>query len=225
MTFRRNLTLAAATVALGALAAGSAAAQQQRTDNTGLYVRGSLGYSWSFEDEIDYSVLYGAGIGYRFSPNMRVDLTADWRDRYVVEGGQGFILGGTPIDSQVDNEAYMFNVYYDIQNIPGLALPQGFRPYVGAGLGLSSISVDDTTVTVPTDDGVDEDIRDFLGDEDDQFAWQLMVGAAYNFTDKAFVDVGYRYADLGEAQLTSTAGTLDAELDVHEIVATIGYRF
>ena len=212
-----------------ALAASPAMAQQggrTQTDSSGLYVRGSLGYSTSFEDEIEYSVLYGVGVGYRFTPNWRADITADWRDRYIVEGARTFAVAGAAVDSQVDNRAFMANVYFDLQQLPAISLPQGFRPYIGAGVGLSTIEVDDVRVAVDLndDDTVDE-VRDFFGDEDDQFAWQIMLGAAYNFTPNTFVDVGYRYADLGEVELTSVQGNIENNLNVHELVVTLGFRF
>lgn len=37
--------------------------------------------------------------------------------------------------------------------------------------------------------------------------------------------MGYRYADLVEASLTSTAGWVDTALNVHEVLVTVGYRF
>jgi len=187
---------------------------------SGLYVRGSLGYSWSAEDEIDYSPLWGIGIGYRINPNFRADFTIDWRDRYNVEGGQGFNVGGTAVDSTVDNRAYMLNVYYDFDRLPVIQLPGAFKPYVGGGIGLSRVEVNDRDVLVGG-----TDVARFTGDDENQFGWQLMIGAGYNFTPEMTLDLGYRYAHLGEAELTSTAGSISSDLNVHELVATLRYQF
>jgi opacity protein-like surface antigen len=186
---------------------------------SGVYVRGSLGYSWSTEDEIDYSPLWGIGVGYRFNPNLRADFTIDWRDRYNVEGGEGFTVGGTPIDSKVDNRAYMLNVYYDLDRLPVIQLPGTFKPYIGGGIGLSRIEVNERTVSV------NNDFTDFTNDNENQFAWQLMIGAGYNFTPEFTLDLGYRYASLGEVELSSSAGSVSSDLDVHELVATLRYQF
>lgn len=232
----RLLPAATAGLLLASLAVLPAAAQSGggsgasggsgRGDDAGLYLRGGLGYSTSLEDEIDYSPLWHLGVGYRFTPNLRLDVTADWRDRYIVEGGRGLFFRDQTVDSQVDNQAFMANIYYDFARMDMMGLPGGIRPYVGGGLGFSTISVDDSTVLVDiNDDDIGDDIRDFFGDESDQFAWQLTAGVAYDIADNAFFDVGYRYADLGEVELASTLGTIESELRVHEILVSLGYRF
>lgn len=186
----------------------------------GAYVRGSLGYSWSPEDEIDYSPLWGIGAGYQFTPAIRADVTADWRDRYLVEGGRGF-LGGREVDSKVDNRTVMVNLYYDF---PGLGRSTGadwLRPYVGGGLGWSRTRVDDVTVLDPDSGTLDE----FIGDDETQFAWQLAAGVRYDTPSGLVFDFGYRYADLGDVQLTSVRGDVASGLTAHELVTSIGYRF
>jgi opacity protein-like surface antigen len=186
---------------------------------SGVYARGSLGFSWSSEDEIDYSPLWGIGIGYRINPNLRADFTIDWRDRYNVEGGQGFALGGTAIDSKVDNRAYMLNLYYDLERLPIIQLPGAFKPYVGGGIGMSRIEINDRDVLV------DGRVSRLTNDNKNQFAWQLMIGAGYNFTPEMTLDLGYRYANLGEAEMSSTEGSISSDLNVHELVATVRYQF
>lgn len=206
-------------IAAVALFAGPAAAQGARGE-TGFYVRGSLGYSWSAEDEVDYSPLWGIGAGYRLAPNIRADLAADWRDRYIVEGARGF-AGGQEFDSQVDNRTIMLNGFYDFAPMSVRGIEQTIRPYLGAGVGFSSTSVDDVVVVIPDQNRFER----FFGDDDDQFAWQLMAGLRFETGPGVFFDLGYRYADLGDIGLTSTIGTIDNELSAHELVASLGYRF
>lgn len=215
----KTLLTGVSAAAVVALLAAPAMAQGASGD-TGFYVRGSLGYSWSAEDEVDYSPLWGLGAGYRFNPNVRADLTADWRDRYIVEGGGG-LAGGREFDSQVDNRTFMLNGYYDFAAIRLGSTQQSLRPYLGAGIGFSTTQVDDVDVLVANQNRFER----FFGDEDDQFAWQLMAGVQVDMGPGVFFDLGYRYADLGEIGLTSTLGNLDEDLSAHELVATVGYRF
>ncbi|WP_207483786.1 outer membrane protein [Arenibaculum pallidiluteum] len=209
---RISLALAAGAIALGA--AGAAQAQSTMTTLTspdasaGIYVRGSLGYSWSAQDEIDYSPLWGLGVGYRLNRNLRADVTIDWRDRYIVEGDT--------FDSKIDNKAFMLNVYYDLEQLPVVSLPAGFKPYVGAGVGLSRVEVNDQLIT--PEDGV-------FGDDEYNFAWQAMFGVGYQVTPNLSADVGYRYARLGDVQATSPLGDIDSKLNVHEVVLTVRYGF
>ncbi|WP_162937478.1 outer membrane protein [Indioceanicola profundi] len=222
---RMSRTLPALVAPVLLMSAVPAMAQQSGATDPGIYIRGGLGYSISGEDEIDYSPLWSLGVGYRFTPNIRVDVMADWRDRYIVEGGRGVVPGAADLDSQVENQAYMFNAYYDFATM-NLGPVAGVRPYVGVGAGLSTTKVDDATVFVDIDnDNLEGEFRDFFGDEDDQFAWQLMAGVAFDFSTNMFADIGYRYADLGEVGLSSTQGGIDSDLNVHEIMVSVGYKF
>ncbi|MFC7331671.1 porin family protein [Rhodocista pekingensis] len=213
--------LAGATALVLLVATAPALAQGTRSGDSGPYIRGSLGYSWSSEDEIDYSPLWGIGAGYRINPNLRVDLTADWRDRYIVEGGRGFAAGGLPINSEVDNRTLMVNAYYDFGAFELMGNRQQVRPYLGAGIGLSTTKVDDVDVIIADQNRLER----FFGSDDDQFSWQLMAGAQVETGSGLFFDLGYRYVDLGKVQLSSTSGVLDEDLRAHELVATLGYRF
>jgi opacity protein-like surface antigen len=84
-------------------------------------------------------------------------------------------------------------------------------PYIGAGAGLSFTQVKSTTnwymsnglaYHVSTDgfyynwDSATQNLRY-------QFAWALMAGVAYQMTDNAFLDIGYRFVNLGTYRATS----------------------
>jgi opacity protein-like surface antigen len=200
------------TATSAALAQTTQPARARPDADTGFYVRGSLGYSWSAEDEIDYSPVWGLGVGYRITPNLRADFTFDWRDRYILESGA--------FDTQLENQSYMLNVYYDLDQIPVIQLPGGFKPYVGAGIGLSYIEVNDQAIP-----GAGGTVARVLGDDDVNLAWQLMFGVGYQVTPKFAADVGYRYARLGEAQLSSPQGSIENDLNAQEIILTVRYNF
>lgn len=214
------LTLFVGMAANGVAQAQQAPAQQPTLlEQYGIYVRGSLGFSWSLEDEIDYSPLWGIGAGLRTSPNLRFDLTLDWRDRYIVEGGRGFIVGGTAIDSQVENWTLMVNGYYELERLPLITLPAALSPYLGAGLGIAHNEIDDEPVLV------EGEVARVTGDDENQFAWQLMLGVGYNITSQLVLDLAYRFADLGDIEATSPAGEISNDFTVNELVATLRYAF
>ncbi|QQP89238.1 porin family protein [Skermanella sp. TT6] len=224
---RTALFATAAAVAMASFAASSQAqtnpqAPQAGQDyfeaDTGFYVRGSLGYSWSANDDIDYSPLWGLGVGYRFDPNFRADITVDWRDRYVVEGSSF-----SSFDSAVDNRSFMLNAYYDFDQIPIVQLPGGFKPYLGAGVGFSRTSVNDQVIP-----GAGGTVASISGSDRTRFSWQGMAGVGYQMTEEFAVDLGYRYAQLGKVRAsstTATTGSIDEDLNVHELVLTARYGF
>jgi hypothetical protein len=75
----------------------------------------------------------------------------------------------------------MANVYYDF-NRDGM-----FSPYLGAGIGFSSVDV----TFNPSGVGI-------IDDDDTAFAYQVKVGATLNFSDRweAFAEYGWREADI-----------------------------
>ena len=86
----------------------------------GLYLRGDLGWSflqWSGGSD-DSALSLGGGVGYRFNPNMRADLTMDWAGDYKVAPG-----------ADMSTTTVLGNLYFDWAN------DTAFTPYVGAGLG------------------------------------------------------------------------------------------
>ncbi|HYD29707.1 MAG TPA: outer membrane protein [Azospirillaceae bacterium] len=213
----KNIGLALVAASLSLIAATANAQTGRSTPvrpdaDSGIYIRGSLGYSWSAEDEIDYSPLWGVGIGYRLSPNLRADITFDWRDRFIVEGAG--------LDSQIENQSYMLNVYYDLDQLPVVQFPGGFKPYIGAGIGVSYVEVDDQVIP-----GTGGTFANLTGDDDANFAWQAMIGVAYQVTPQFAGDLAYRYAHLGEVQATSPFGNIDNDLNVSEVVLTLRYNF
>ncbi|MFO1034375.1 MAG: porin family protein [Hyphomicrobiales bacterium] len=89
-------------------------------NNIGLYLRGDFGWSWLKQSGSpdDSTWAGGAGVGYRYSDNMRADITMDWSGKYDLGGGDG-----------LSTSAVLGNVYYDLHN------STMFTPYVGLGAG------------------------------------------------------------------------------------------
>ncbi len=86
----------------------------------GIYLRADAG--WSFLDWSggldDDAFVFGGGVGYRFTDNVRADVTADWSGDYRVAPA-----------GDLSTTTVLGNVYFDWAN------DTMFTPYVGVGAG------------------------------------------------------------------------------------------
>jgi len=119
-------------------------------------------------------------------------------------------------DTEIDNLTLMLSVYYDFM----VGTDQRWMPYVGAGIGAARNDVDVTDGVVSGDD-----------DETD-FAWQLAAGVGYKMTQAVDLQVGYRYIDFGEADISLSsdledfsAGNFKADLTAHEMFVGLRWKF
>ena len=192
------------------------------------YLRADIGRAWSQEPDGQYTGTIDPGMAAQAlkdvwfaeagvgcgsgSRGLRGDITfgiresADFQGDYTAPG----LLAGQ-LSTDVTTYTTMFNAYYDLGNMNGVV------PYLGAGVGLAYHRVGDVTSDVVP--GVQS------GDDKVSFAWALMAGFGYQLTDRAILDVGYRYIDLGSAQ-SSNFGGVRLEVDdmrAHEI--KIGLRY
>ena len=111
-----------ALLAAGLLAAASstafaadAYAPEPVVSQSGLYLRGDLGWSWLDTDhDANSAFVAGGGVGYRFNDNLRADVRGDFA---------GFGSDDQYFDSVLGN------VYFDI---PTQSI---VTPYLGAGIG------------------------------------------------------------------------------------------
>ncbi len=149
-----------------------------------------------FQDDIKSSPLFGVGVGWQHSHWLRLDLTGEYRgdalfvaqDSYV---GQGGAQNGTN-EFQADIQSWLglANAYIDMGNWCG------FTPYVGAGIGFATISVNGMKDVNNATKGVY-----YAADHTNtNFAWALYAGTAYDVTPQITLDLTYRYAQLGDAR-------------------------
>jgi opacity protein-like surface antigen len=104
-------------------------------------------------------------------------------------------LGGDPatsrITSAITTYTGMVNGYYDLGNIRGVV------PYIGLGVGLAYHQMDDYLISHPSAPA--NVPYKTHGDSDLTLAWSAMAGFAYQVSDRAILDFGYRYIDFGRA--------------------------
>ena len=145
--------------------------------------------------------LFGAGVGYRISENLRVDVTADYR---IDSDVNATTPGGAAINSDVNGMAVILNGYFDIGTFDGIS------PYFGGGLGIARLeTAEQTGVAV-------------AGESSTNFAWALNVGSAIDLgnSENTKMDVSYRFVSLGEFKQKDST-TYD-DFMVHEFRA--GFR-
>lgn len=106
-------------------------------------------------------------------------------------------------DAELSSQAYMVNGYYDFR--PNAS----FSPYVGAGVGIADVEVED----VPFSGGR-------LDDEDSVFAYQFIGGVGYGLTERVDLFGELRYLATDEPRFNG-----GQELDYETVNALAGIRY
>ncbi|MCI3181449.1 hypothetical protein C5708_14435, partial [Caulobacter sp. CCUG 60055] len=199
-------------------------------------------YNWNWSADNDWAGF--ARLGYRFTPNWRVELEGGYRpgDLKSVSSGASAIQGlctpgvtrsaaapncGKP-NGSFESWTLMANAIYDI-------LPDSpINPFVGAGLGVNHATIDalGQFSNVGAVTAANPAIQNLTVDKSDTaFAWQLIGGLAWKATDRLNVDLTYRY--LGGSDLSwSTAGSVATGLqpgkfqgEYRDQSVTLGLRY
>jgi opacity protein-like surface antigen len=124
-----------------------------------------------------------------------------------------------PLHTSIRTYTLMFNAYHDLGKFGS------FVPYVGAGIGVAYNKMSDVYFT-----GNPLLVNRIHGNSDVSFAWSLMAGVGYQISERAVLDVGYRYLDMGKisSQRHDTAGFINPRVVVDDIAAhefKIGLRY
>lgn len=126
-----------------------------------------------------------------------------------------------PMHTSLKTYTLMFNVYKDLGQFGR------FVPYVGAGIGMAYHQLDD--IYFSDNPALTNRIR---GNNDLAFAWSLMAGVGVQLTDRAILDVGYRYIDTGSisSQRSDTGFNVNPavkfdDLSAHELKVGLRYHF
>lgn len=199
------------------------------------YFRTDVGYSWSQDPSSEYvgnvdpsmsaqklssgwfaEAGLGCGSGSR---GWRGEVMLGWRQEKDF-GGDYIDFTGAPVDprltTSIRSYTTMFNGYYDFGNM------NGFVPYVGAGVGFAYHDMGDVRSDLTP--GIQ------FGDDKVSFAWSLMAGFGYQLTDRAILDIGYRYIDLGSARSShaDNAFAWNPRLEIRDMTAhefKVGLRY
>jgi opacity protein-like surface antigen len=169
----------------------------------------------SIDQSYDTGYFFGGMVGYDFngaSPGFRVEaelnyLQADIRSHR--RGGTTF--NGSSATGDTSILAGFASVYYD------LPFSTGITPFVGAGLGIANVDLEDHGIAGP---------GTFMEDSGNAFAWHVTAGADIAMTDAASLELGYRYLAVEGVDLTAVDGTGNSvDADSHVLFAGVKYRF
>ncbi|HVA13878.1 MAG TPA: outer membrane beta-barrel protein, partial [Stellaceae bacterium] len=223
-------------------AATSGYAQEMAPLPYGVYVRGDVGGAFgadtTFKDtnptspnsllgtstqpsETGKSVIFGGGIGYRFNPMFRSDLTLDYIPSLSVKGHNSVATSATN-SADLSSLVGMVNGYLDINGFaPGMFGP--FQPYLQGGVGFARNDLDKMTFGGPFAGAA------LGGSTRTNFAWGAGAGVGYALTPNLTLDVGYKYLDLGDmntgSAMAGVATPLKADLHVHTVMVGVRFAF
>lgn len=193
-----------------ALLAGTFLCSNAMADCNGFYLGGRGGvvkhdYSKKGDNAFDTDgldknkLMLSGALGYRYN-YFRTELEYVWRQK------------SNKTDHERDQWAkhnfrtysYMLNGYFDF------APYRWFTPYVGAGIGFTSMKYKDSYSTGGThvENGNYKPTR---------FTWSVGGGLSVKVTNRFNVDAGYRYYDMGSIK--------HADITAHEIYTGLRYVF
>lgn len=204
----------------------------------GWYLRGDIGYKIyedpkakfsyiQFENEkLDRTGVVGVGVGYRVNDYFRTDVTLDYEWEADFRANAECILpsgcpsGDSDEFATIDVWTILWNAYADLGTYNGLT------PYVGAGIGASSVTA--RNVSAINADG--RRVK-YPNGHWWNFSWALMAGAAYDISDNWKLDANYRYLNIGavKTKTFSSSGAASGikydDLAAHEVRVGLRYEF
>lgn len=228
---------------LGTIAAfilsGAAFAQ-----DSGYYVRADLGHSKARDagfsnqptpgtqfpqlagtiENVDSSSVFGLGVGYQFSKNLRADMVYNQRNGYKLNGNDS----GLPIfafNADIKSDTAFLTGYYTF-DMPTV------KPYLGLGGGWARNKMGSLSFKTPDNTGSGP------GGTKNNFAWQFVAGLDVPMTNTLTFNIAYHYVDVGQVKTnaganvsniqgfeTYTADGIKGNLRTQELQVGLRYRF
>jgi opacity protein-like surface antigen len=168
------------------------------------------------------SPLGTVGIGARFLPFFRADVTASVIPSLHFNGGDNLGTGSVNI-AQIRSEVALVNAYFDF---PVLTIFGPMQPYVDFGIGAARNKIGAMSSTFIG--------GGLAGHTETDVAGSIGAGIAFPLGDHALIDFAYKFIDLGEVRtgaVTSATfpGTgsspIKADLSVHTLTAGLRFLF
>jgi len=207
---KRALWLAAAMTAAVPFAAAHADGHMGAHDE-GWYLGVGVGANWLQDSEVgglnstidtDLGALGVIRFGYHYGNGWLTEVEVGYRRNNVDQ------INGVDASDKVNNLDGMINVLYQFET------GTMFRPYLGVGLGASSVRLDNITPIAGTR----------IDDSDVVFAYQGIAGAMIDIDQALGVFLEYRYLGTDEPDFNTDSGiSVEAENQNHS--ALIGLRY
>jgi opacity protein-like surface antigen len=168
------------------------------------------------------SPLGTVGIGARFQPFFRADVTASAIPSLRFSGGDNLGTGSVNT-AQIRSEVVLANAYFDF---PVLTIFGPMQPYLDFGLGAARNKIGAMSSTFIG--------GGLAGHTETDVAGSIGAGIALPLGDHALIDFAYKFIDLGEIRtgaVTSATfpgtGTspIKADLSVHTLTAGLRFLF
>ena len=223
----RNAAARIVPAALALLLAGPVAAESWFKDSyyVGVGVKGGLallddasndGEAITFDSEYDAGLGVSGTFGYSFTRSLRAEAEVAGRvndaDSFDFERDQltaASFSGETEAEGDVQSIAFMLNGYYDLDT------GSRWMPYVGVGVGAAYVEAELATGG-----------QGIVDDDDVVFAYQAMIGVAYQTTAFSAIGLGYRYFATDDPDLEAPNGTtFSSEYSSHNIELELRLKF
>lgn len=187
----------------------------------------------------DFGTIAGLelGGGYAPAPFLRLEAAVQYRPDFSFEGRANFLqtTGEQSVSADLSSVTGMFAAYLDL---PGLGLPRPgpFSPFIGGGIGLSRIDIDETRMEFPKTTTI------VAGERRINPARMLTAGVAMFSGNTVALDLAWRYTDFGAAETGKAGGRVvwrdgsrdpleidldktQANLSSHELRVSVRYAF
>lgn len=129
-------------------------------------------------------VSYDIGYGYRFTENVRSDVTIGRWDGMKTKGYDP--VNANKIEQKFSSTILLLNAYVDWPIMDDMAL------YIAGGIGAAFNKSEDNVVSGGTNPYYQP------GKTKDNFAWSIGIGGVYNINESLDADLQYRYYDAGK---------------------------
>ena len=163
--------------------------------------RGSDGAPLRSVGDFGTVAAFELGLGYEVAPALRLELLAEVRPGFAFEGRANFTQDETPrrVTAKLATLSAMVAAHVDLPALGVLRLGP-FSPFLGGAVGVARVEIEETrmpgratTTIVPAASRTD-------------FAWMMTAGLATALSERATLDLAWRYSDLGAVRTGDGGG-------------------